>query len=154
MESVGVLYVNGLRSGLIVETAVRIRPADQHRAEPRLRAERIDREQEAVALVARDLGLRKPFAHPGLRSTGQNSAPTTRLSLRGAAATKQSGRECAPCTRLLRSARNDSLRGNDMNTEMRCYPPLIMGRRGAVAANHPLAPQAGLLALRPRGNPT
>ena len=31
---------------------------------------------------------------------------------------------------------------------MRCYRPLIIGRRGAVAANHPLAAQAGLLALR------
>src|SRR5260370_29699670 len=35
---------------------------------------------------------------------------------------------------------------------MRCYRPLIMGRRGAVAANHPLAAQAGLLALRAGGN--
>src|SRR6201987_85828 len=39
-----------------------------------------------------------------------------------------------------------------MNIEPRCYRPLIIGRRGAVAANHPLAPQAGLLALRARGN--
>ena len=39
-----------------------------------------------------------------------------------------------------------------MNEEMRCYRPLIMGRRGAVAANHPLAAQAGLLALRAGGN--
>jgi hypothetical protein len=29
--------------------------------------------------------------------------------------------------------------GNDMDNEMRCYRPLIIGRRGAVAANHPLA---------------
>jgi len=36
--------------------------------------------------------------------------------------------------------------------EMRCYRPLIIGRRGAVAANHPLAAQAGLLALRAGGN--
>ncbi|HZT86760.1 MAG TPA: gamma-glutamyltransferase [Stellaceae bacterium] len=36
--------------------------------------------------------------------------------------------------------------------ELRCYRPLIMGRRGAVAANHPLAAQAGLLALRAGGN--
>jgi gamma-glutamyltranspeptidase len=35
---------------------------------------------------------------------------------------------------------------------MRCYRPLIIGRRGAVAANHPLAAQAGLLALRAGGN--
>ena len=34
----------------------------------------------------------------------------------------------------------------------RCYRPLIIGRRGAVAANHPLAAQAGLLALRAGGN--
>jgi gamma-glutamyltranspeptidase len=39
-----------------------------------------------------------------------------------------------------------------MTEEMRCYRPLIMGRRGAVAANHPLAAQAGLLALRAGGN--
>ena len=39
-----------------------------------------------------------------------------------------------------------------MNNEMRCYRPLIIGRRGAVAANHPLAAQAGLLALRAGGN--
>ncbi len=35
---------------------------------------------------------------------------------------------------------------------MRAYRPLIIGRRGAVAANHPLAAQAGLLALRAGGN--
>src|SRR3954451_3985522 len=35
---------------------------------------------------------------------------------------------------------------------LRCYRPLIIGRRGAVAANHPLAAQAGLLALRAGGN--
>src|SRR5437868_1896146 len=39
-----------------------------------------------------------------------------------------------------------------MSLELRCYRPLIMGRRGAVAANHPLAAQAGLLALRAGGN--
>src|SRR6266702_755791 len=36
--------------------------------------------------------------------------------------------------------------------DTRCYRPLIIGRRGAVAANHPLAAQAGLLALRTGGN--
>jgi gamma-glutamyltranspeptidase len=36
--------------------------------------------------------------------------------------------------------------------EMRCYRPVIIGARGAVAANHPLATQAGLLALRAGGN--
>lgn len=36
--------------------------------------------------------------------------------------------------------------------EIRCYRPLVIGRRGAVAANHPLAAQAGLLALRAGGN--
>jgi len=36
--------------------------------------------------------------------------------------------------------------------EMRSYRPLSIGRRGAVAANHPLAAQAGLLALRAGGN--
>src|SRR3982074_486225 len=39
-----------------------------------------------------------------------------------------------------------------MSPEVRCYRPLIIGRRGAVAANHPLAAQAGLLALRAGGN--
>jgi gamma-glutamyltranspeptidase len=39
-----------------------------------------------------------------------------------------------------------------MSEEMRCYRPLIIGKRGAVAANHPLAAQAGLLALRAGGN--
>ncbi len=34
----------------------------------------------------------------------------------------------------------------------RSYRPVIMGRRGAVASNHPLATQAGLLALRDGGN--
>jgi gamma-glutamyltranspeptidase len=38
------------------------------------------------------------------------------------------------------------------NIEMRCYRPPIIGRRGAVAANHPLAAQAGLLALRAGGH--
>jgi gamma-glutamyltranspeptidase / glutathione hydrolase len=36
--------------------------------------------------------------------------------------------------------------------EIRSYRPVIIGRRGAVAANHPLAAQAGLLALRAGGN--
>jgi len=36
--------------------------------------------------------------------------------------------------------------------EMRSYRPLNIGRRGAVAANHPLAAQAGLMALRAGGN--
>src|SRR5579864_872755 len=35
---------------------------------------------------------------------------------------------------------------------MRSYRPLAIGRRGAVAANHPLAAQAGLRALRAGGN--
>src|SRR5438045_5749287 len=35
---------------------------------------------------------------------------------------------------------------------LRCYRPLIIGRRGAVAANHPLAAQAGFMALRAGGN--
>src|SRR6476646_10614297 len=35
---------------------------------------------------------------------------------------------------------------------MRSYRPVIIGARGAVAANHPLASQAGLLALRAGGN--
>ncbi|HTQ35037.1 MAG TPA: gamma-glutamyltransferase [Stellaceae bacterium] len=35
---------------------------------------------------------------------------------------------------------------------IRCYRPLIVGRRGAAAANHPLAAQAGLMALRAGGN--
>jgi gamma-glutamyltranspeptidase len=39
-----------------------------------------------------------------------------------------------------------------MSQELRCYRPWIIGRRGAVAANHPLAAQAGLLALRAGGN--
>jgi len=34
----------------------------------------------------------------------------------------------------------------------RSYRPLIIGRRGAVAANHPLATQTGLLALQAGGN--
>jgi gamma-glutamyltranspeptidase len=38
-----------------------------------------------------------------------------------------------------------------MTTEPRCYRPLIIGKRGAVAANH-LAAQAGLMALRAGGN--
>jgi gamma-glutamyltranspeptidase len=39
-----------------------------------------------------------------------------------------------------------------MAVEMRSYRPLAIGRRGAVAANHPLAAQAGLLTLRAGGN--
>src|SRR5437879_5944361 len=39
-----------------------------------------------------------------------------------------------------------------MNEDIRCFRPLIIGRRGAVAANHPLAAQAGLMALRAGGN--
>src|SRR5437763_10609629 len=39
-----------------------------------------------------------------------------------------------------------------MNEDIRCFRPLIIGERGAVAANHPVAAQAGLLALRAGGN--
>ena len=39
-----------------------------------------------------------------------------------------------------------------MTDQIRCYRPLIVGRRGAAAANHPLAAQAGLLALHAGGN--
>src|SRR5580692_10411368 len=39
-----------------------------------------------------------------------------------------------------------------MTDQIRCYRPLIVGRRGAAAANHPLAAQAGLMALRDGGN--
>ena len=39
-----------------------------------------------------------------------------------------------------------------MAAEMRSYRPVIIGARVAVAANHPLAAQAGLLALRAGGN--
>ncbi len=39
-----------------------------------------------------------------------------------------------------------------MAVDLRPYRPVIIGRRGAVAANHPLAAQAGLLALRAGGN--
>src|SRR4051812_9934881 len=39
-----------------------------------------------------------------------------------------------------------------MSNGTRCSRPLSIARRGAVAANHPLAAQAGLLALRAGGN--
>jgi gamma-glutamyltranspeptidase len=39
-----------------------------------------------------------------------------------------------------------------MSDHIRCYRPLIVGKSGATAANHPLAAQAGLLALRAGGN--
>jgi gamma-glutamyltranspeptidase len=39
-----------------------------------------------------------------------------------------------------------------MMADPRCYRALIIGRRGAVAANHPLATQAGLMTLRAGGN--
>jgi gamma-glutamyltranspeptidase/glutathione hydrolase len=39
-----------------------------------------------------------------------------------------------------------------MIESLRCYRPLITGNRGAAAANHPLAAQAGLMALRAGGN--
>jgi gamma-glutamyltranspeptidase/glutathione hydrolase len=41
---------------------------------------------------------------------------------------------------------------NKVTIEMRSYRPLAIGRRGAVAANHPLAAQSGLMALRAGGN--
>src|SRR5207302_8515032 len=51
------------------------------------------------------------------------------------------------------TAASDKGRGiSSMTAELRCYRPLIIGRRGAVAANHPLAAQAGLMALRGGGN--
>src|SRR6202045_5336348 len=39
-----------------------------------------------------------------------------------------------------------------MTDQIRCYRPLITGKHGAAAANHPLAAQAGLMALRAGGN--
>jgi gamma-glutamyltranspeptidase len=39
-----------------------------------------------------------------------------------------------------------------MHEQIRRYRPLIVGRQGAAAANHPLAAQAGLMALRAGGN--
>jgi len=39
-----------------------------------------------------------------------------------------------------------------MYLPLRAHRPLIMGRRGAVGANHPLATQAGLDTLRAGGN--
>jgi gamma-glutamyltranspeptidase len=42
--------------------------------------------------------------------------------------------------------------GGTMIDNMRSWRPLNIGRRGAVAANHPLAAQAGLMALRAGGN--
>jgi gamma-glutamyltranspeptidase / glutathione hydrolase len=39
-----------------------------------------------------------------------------------------------------------------VTAELRSYRPVIIGARGAAAANHPLAAQAGLLALRAGGN--
>src|SRR5215472_10919591 len=39
-----------------------------------------------------------------------------------------------------------------MTADLSCYRALIIGKRGAVAANHPLAAQAGLMALRAGGN--
>jgi gamma-glutamyltranspeptidase len=39
-----------------------------------------------------------------------------------------------------------------MSEGPRSYRALIVGRRGAAAANHPLAAQAGLMALRDGGN--
>src|SRR6266436_5677353 len=53
-----------------------------------------------------------------------------------------------PATAASHKGREES----SMTAELRCYRPLIIGRRGAVAANHPLAAQAGLLALRAGGN--
>src|SRR5258705_12747701 len=50
------------------------------------------------------------------------------------------------------AASQEGLGKASMTTELRCYRPLIIGRRGAVAANHPLAAQAGLMALRAGGN--
>jgi gamma-glutamyltranspeptidase len=39
-----------------------------------------------------------------------------------------------------------------MTDQLRCYRPLAIGSRGAAAANHPLAAQAGLTASRAGGN--
>ena len=39
-----------------------------------------------------------------------------------------------------------------MTDEIRCYRPLIVGKRGAAAANHPLAAEAGLMTLRSGGS--
>jgi gamma-glutamyltranspeptidase / glutathione hydrolase len=43
-------------------------------------------------------------------------------------------------------------RRSKVAADVRSYRPVIIGARGAVAANHPLAAQAGLLALRAGGN--
>ncbi|MBV9862406.1 MAG: hypothetical protein JO267_09690, partial [Alphaproteobacteria bacterium] len=39
-----------------------------------------------------------------------------------------------------------------MRQDLRCWRAPIIGRRGAVAANHALAAQAGLMALRTGGH--
>ena len=39
-----------------------------------------------------------------------------------------------------------------MTEQIPCYRPLIIGKHGAIAANHPLAAQAGLMVLRDGGN--
>src|ERR1700731_1749003 len=71
------------------------------------------------------------------------------LSLRGAQRRSNLPAADTP-SRPLRSF--ELSHGAGMAEEIRCYRPLIIGRRGAVAANHPLAAQAGLLALRAGGN--
>jgi gamma-glutamyltranspeptidase len=54
-----------------------------------------------------------------------------------------------PCSILYGSGDQQEVR---LPVEMRSHRPLAIGRRGAVAADHPLAAQAGLLALRAGGN--
>src|SRR5260370_41885864 len=73
-----------------------------------------------------------------------------KLSFRDAPAPQK-----ASCPFLAPAALSDSMvpKGDRIvAADMRSYRPVIIGARGAVAANHPLAAQAGLLALRAGGN--
>src|ERR1700730_9114380 len=54
----------------------------------------------------------------------------------------------APVTAASHKERGET----SMTAELRCYRPLIIGRRGDVGANHPLAAQARLMAARPGGD--
>src|ERR1700730_5865512 len=54
----------------------------------------------------------------------------------------------APATAASHKERGET----SMTAELRCYRPLIIGRRGDVGTHHPLAAQAGLRAWRCGGN--
>src|SRR5262249_51506626 len=88
--------------------------------------------------------LRRHRGHPVRQGARHAQLDGSRLTLLGASAGRR--RRLRRTVRVARRSPGMAYEGP------RSYRPLIMGRRGAVASNHPLATQAGLVTLQAGGN--